>query len=58
MSESSTPKTPETSKIVEKPTSTSFKLAFSLVLRKNEFTPFPFEKHCALTSMLYFHVPF
>ena len=43
---------------MEKPTSTHYKLAFSLVSSSNEFTPFPFEKHGALISMLCFETPF
>ena len=41
---------------VEKPTSTRYKLSFSLVSSSNK--PFLFEKHSALLSALFFQVPF
>ena len=41
---------------VEKPTSTRYKLGFFLVSSRNK--PCLFEKHSALISTLFFHVPF
>ena len=43
---------------IENATSIHYKLLFSLMSSSEEFTPFAFEKHDALISILYFHFPF